>query len=224
MLDPSSLTNQMFFNQSHVCKFIANIDANIRFAQVLDHWDEILQEFQRIEDKYLDWNMTASQQIGFIQNEQPASSAYSEPFIYHSYLGFWTLSTWNKHRASRILLHQSLLEGLDARLSSNSSPDMITSNQEQYEASVLIIEQMADFVLASIPFSLGDVPLPSCLSTPKSVGGYFLVWSLQVILRCQYLSEHRRKRASDALLRIGRQCGISYATIFARRYGTSSSP
>ncbi|CZR63740.1 uncharacterized protein PAC_13637 [Phialocephala subalpina] len=221
LLDPSTLPNRMIINKFEVSKFVANVNAKIRSSQISRQWDGIWQEFQRLENKFLVWDGEASQEFGFVQIQQP-SGAGDKTFVYHSYLGFWTLSIWNKHRAARIILHQTLLEAIDASEYSCSGSDPGALDEELYASSKSIIQDMADFIFASIPFSLGDVPLPSTINGPKSVGGYFLVWVLQVILRCPFVTETQRHQARDALLRVGKQCGISYATIFAQQYGASS--
>ncbi|KUJ09759.1 uncharacterized protein LY89DRAFT_740831 [Mollisia scopiformis] len=218
LLDPSLLGNEMIINKLEISKFIANVDAKILSGQIQRHWDEILLEFERLEGGLFHWNMRASQEFGFVQVQQPTFIDDKKPFVYHSYLGFWSLSLWNKHRAARILLHQTLLDGLDAMDSGRLS----SINQDQKSISKSVIKEMADFILLSIPFSLGDVPLPPSLNGPKSVGGYFLVWSLQVLLRCPSVSDDQQNQAKNALLRIGRRCGLSYATIFAKKYGNSS--
>lgn len=200
-----------------ISKFVAKVSSWIRCDQVSQQWHELWEDFERLESEFLLWEMEAFQEFAFVQVRQPEQI----PDSYHSYLGFWSLSIWNKHRASRILLHQTLLEAFDAHQYSGPDSALETFNEEQCASSRSTIQEIADFVFASIPFSLGDVPLPTSIKGPKSVGGYFLVWTLQVILRCPFVSDGQRTHAKHALLRVGKQCGISYATIFAQKYGTS---
>ncbi|KAF8853862.1 hypothetical protein BDZ45DRAFT_62941 [Acephala macrosclerotiorum] len=221
LLDPTTLANRMIINKFEVSKFVAYVNTKILSGQISRQWDGIWQEFQRLENEFLIWDVEASQEFGFVQVQRPSMTG-DKPYVYHSYLGFWILSIWNKHRAARTLLHQTLLEAIDAIEYTSLESSPFALNEELHASSKSIIQEMADFTFASIPFSLGDVPLPSTISGPKSVGGYFLVWVLQVILRCPFVSEAQRRQAKDALLRVGKQCGISYATIFAQQYGTSS--
>lgn len=207
----------MIINMFQVSRYVATLKAKSYMDRIEYHWDEIVEDFQRIEDSFFQWNLQASHRYGFAQVETPRNTGDSKPFTYHAYLGFWTLCLWNKQRAARILLHQSLLGALDA-LVSTSEDDLSKIYQCQRESSISTMQTMAEFILASVPFSLGDVPLPPEIRGPKSVGGYFLVWPLQVILQTPNLPESQRCLAKDALLRIGRQCGISYATIFAHKY------
>jgi len=120
------------------------------------------------------------------------------------------------HRAARIILHQRFLEVPLPMESSRLTP--IYEQRAQRAVSQLIILDMTAAILASIPFSLGDIERKTKGAVPISIGGYFLVWSLQVILRCPFITLDQRMIARTSLERIGRECGISYATLYARTF------
>jgi hypothetical protein len=126
------------------------------------------------------------------------------------YPSIWSAGVWNKHRATRILLHQALLENPDA-----AEFEHITSSNP--EASLTLIRRLIGDIFDSIPFSLGDIASSSD-AAPKSVGGYFLVWTLRVVIRCPFATAEQQREAKAFLWRVGKQCGISLAASIAEIY------
>jgi hypothetical protein len=212
LLDSSLLPNRMIVNMFRVSIFITQFSHHCASHS----WEFLVREFISLEQEYSQWEADAA----IISSYHRASST-DIPFTssskseYDVYPGIWTASIWNKHRASRILLHQFFLQK-----SSNNEFDpscMLTDKQRDNSSST--IQAMIKAIFASVPFSVGDIINLHLKKEPQSVGGYFLVWAHQVVLRCPFAFKEQREEARKNLLRIGRQFGISYATISARNTG-----
>jgi hypothetical protein len=138
---------------------------------------------------------------------------------YHAYSNIWAAGNWNKHRAARIILHQRILETLD------KSPPTDLDDQprlsEQTALSLSIIYKMVHDVFASVAYSIGATA-GSKSNFPRGVGGYFLIWSLKVILRCPFISAEQYFTARDVLWRVGKECGIGHAVIFSQNLTAAS--
>ena len=162
------------------------------------------QSFRKLEQQLCRWEEDASVCLGPRSSLQPMETQYC---TYHS---IWGAGLWNKHRATRIILHQGLLEDSDpARFDNITSPNPA--------ASLVLIRRLIRDIFASVPYSLGDLASSSD-TAPKSVGGYFLVWALRVVVRCPFASAEQQRKARDFLWRVGKQCGISFAANFAETY------
>jgi hypothetical protein len=196
---------------------------------ILDRiWNtSILQHFKKFENDNHQWDSDSRiaipyRTIACMVGDQP----HPEGQKHYIYRGFWSETLWNKHRSIIITLNQALLARLDVAKSGYRDEDFETNGMSElrYKAKREIQYMIGD-ILASTAFSLGDIPSQFTVGMPKSVGGYFLIWTLKVILRCPVASEEQRDLARAALLRIGRQFGISYAVKSAQVYmGMVDSP
>lgn len=187
----------------------------------------VLHHFKKLENDNEQWESDARIAIPYqtttcIVGDHPQSEGQK----HHIYRGFWSETLWNKHRSVIITLSQALLARLDVAKSSSRDEDFETNDIIELRYKVTReIQIMVRDILASIAFSVGDIPSQFTVGMPKSVGGYFLIWTLKVILRCPVASEEQRDLARAALLRIGRQFGISYALKSAQVYmGMVDSP
>ncbi|KAK0105292.1 hypothetical protein ONS96_004688 [Cadophora gregata f. sp. sojae] len=207
--DMTQPANQMCLNMQHVSIWVAEVNSVILAGHEQASYRDLLCEFSVLEKELCDWNEAAFVSMGYqrVQSEDDSAS-----FKHDNYPGFWTLSIWNKHRATRILLHQLLLELFQAvgKIQKLGDIDM-RDFEEQELASRATIQEMTGDILSSAPFALGEMSVP-----PKSIGGYFLVWSLQTILRCSFVSHEQRHEARAVLEKVGRQCGIKCATMIAK--------
>jgi hypothetical protein len=216
LLDSSSLTDRMTINMYQVSMLVAKVRAAT--SSTVDNLllDGFLYAFAEIEHQHVQWEQDAMVLIGYkkeIWPEKATGSYLPVPSCYHIYPGIWSTGIWNKHRAARIILHQTFLEVF----SSATVGGACSSESRDWSAiSRSIIQNMIKDILSSVPFSLGDVPTSDTTGCPMSVGGYFLVWVLQVIIRCSFASTEQKCATRSILLRIGRLCGISYATVIAQ--------
>jgi hypothetical protein len=232
----------MVMNMFNVSVFSANVFRDIRSGNPGCIWNlSILQSFKELEYAHRQWNEDAK--MSFPYRIIPCAvgdnldTNFTSEAEHHIYRGFWSEALWNKYRAAVITFNQALLARLDAAKASCPDENFETPDimELRYQAT-LAIQVMVHDIFASIPFSLGDVPSYNYYNTtcpskstastglPKSVGGYFLVWSLTVILRCSVASGEQRNTARAALVRIGRQFGISYAVKSAQNYmGTAEN-
>ncbi|KAE9365196.1 hypothetical protein N431DRAFT_96771 [Stipitochalara longipes BDJ] len=237
LLDSTSAASRMVMNMFHVSVFSANTLRDKRSGN-LDHiWNNsILQNFEKLEQANCQWNEDARiafpYRIAHHNSGDHRNVDSTSTIEYHTYRGFWSGALWNKHRGAIITLNQALLERLDAAKINAPDGDFTTTNMiELRHKATITIQTMIREVFASIPFSLGDIPpyntdslkcKSSTTGLPKSVGGYFLVWPLTVILRCPIASETQRNQARAALIRIGRQFGISHAIKSGQNYMTTA--
>lgn len=146
-----------------------------------------------------------------------ASAERSKSPIPTLYADIWSASLWNKCLALRILLHSALLRVrryLPSPLQDAVTEARLTSH------SMSIIDQMVSEILASVPFSLGDVTNQGRSERERdrsrSLGAYYLIWPLQAILRCSFSSADQRTTTRTILLRIGKEFGVSYASQLAQ--------
>jgi hypothetical protein len=159
------------------------------------------QSFRNLDEQFCQWEEDA-----FVCYGARSSLQYTET-QYSVYPSIWSVGVWNKHRATRILLHQALLESPDAAEFDKTAPS-------SPEASLALVRRLIGDIFDSIPFSLGDIA--SCHDVaPKSVGGYFLVWALRVVIRCPFATAEQQREAKVFLWRVGKQCGISLAASIA---------
>ncbi|KAH6705157.1 hypothetical protein BKA61DRAFT_739588, partial [Leptodontidium sp. MPI-SDFR-AT-0119] len=208
-LNMSEPANQMCLNMQHVSKWVAEVHLVILAGHANSPHQDLLRDFAVLEEKLCHWNRTALVSLSYqkVQSECPSTEMRHD-----NYSGFWTVGIWNKHRATRILLHQLLLELLQSmeEIQQRANIDVCSLNYLEVKSHAIIQEMTGD-ILASVPFSLGEMSVP-----PKSVGGYFLVWSLQTIIRCPFASSQQHDEAITVLERVGRQCGIRCATMIAK--------
>jgi len=208
-LDMSQPANQMCLNMQHVSQWVAEVNSVILAGRAHSSYRDLLRGFTVLEKDLCNWNKAALISMSY---ERLRSEDHATSIKHDNYSGFWTLSIWNKHRATRILLHQLLLELFRAMEEAQKLGDSgLYSINQQELASQAIIQEMAGDILSSAPFALGEMSVP-----PKSVGGYFLVWSLQTILRCPFTSHKQHHEARAVLERVGRQCGIKCAVMIAK--------
>jgi len=226
----------MVMSMFNISVFWASTLRDIRSDNPEHIWNSsILESFEELEQANRQWNEDA--EIAFpyqIAHYTPADhldGKFTSVTEYHAYRGFWSGSLWNKHRGGIIILNQALLARLDAAKSSHLRGDLEPADMiELRRRATLTIQAMIRDVFASVPFSVGDIPpyytaslncANSTTGLPKTVGPYFLVWPLTVILRCPIASEMQRSEARAALLRIGRQFGLSFAFKSAQNYSTT---
>ncbi len=209
-LDMSHPANQMILNMHHVSKWVAEVNAVVLAGHTISFCQDLLTEFIWLEGLLRDWDRSASSTLSY--QKVWSNDSLVEP-KHDTYPGFWTVSIWNKHRATRIVLHQLFLESIHLYHEDQVAEIAGIKLVEQQVISQSAIAQMIKDVLASVPFSLGEMSARS-----KSIGGYFLVWALQTVLRCPFASLEQHHEARTVLERVGRQCGIRCATMFAKNF------
>ena len=213
----------MIINMFNVSVFSANTNHDIRSGHPDRIWNiSVLQEFKKLQSDNCQWKEDARMVFPYKTIQCTAGDHLASEFTasetqHHVYRGFWSEALWNKHRAGVIVLHQALLARLDAARPTHGDSEAVDVAELRYRAT-LAIQVMIHDIFASIPFSLGDILSYKKTSLPKSVGGYFLVWTLMVILRCPVASEDQKNLARAALVRIGRQFGLCYAVKSAQYY------
>jgi len=199
----------MILSMMHVSKWVAEVHLVILVGNPNLVYQDLVRDFAVLEEELCQWNKSASISLSYqkVRSEDSSNETKRD-----NYSGFWSVGVWNKHRATRILLHQLLLELFQAVREGQPSVNINNCSLNQLrQNSQNIIQEMTGDILASVPFSLGEMSFP-----PKSVGGYFLVWSLQTIIRCPFTSLQQNHEALAMLARVGRQCGIKCATMIAK--------
>ena len=126
----------------------------------------------------------------------------------------WMAYEWNYHRTGRIIMHEHLLLCLGRLQSLQSSREEIfqTDLCSLQQASITIIQSLADEVLSTVPQSLGDIDqegniLDNTSKTPKckGVGGYFLLWPIKILKSTHSATVQQRAVAQGVFERI-REC------------------
>ena len=121
----------------------------------------------------------------------------------------WMIYEWNYNRAARITLHDQLLACIEA-LSADESVSALL--QTQHEASVAIVQSLANNVLAPVPQSFGDIDSAGHLAIyhelfgSQAIGGYFLLWPIKIIKGEKSYSTPRQKAAAQAVFERIRDC------------------
>lgn len=217
LLGGTSLSARMIINNFEVGKFIMKARHQSSISDMPHDSDNSFHlRFLQLNLKLQTWETDACEALALLKVRTLSNTIHSierDAPLFDIYPGPWTLSLWNKHRAGRILLHQTFLDVFY----SSPSPSVLSSlHEEQRSLSQSIILDCADDILASVPFALSSGSGDSW--PPRGVNGYFLIWSLQVVLRCSYTNFAQRTLARDNLKRVGKECGLNYALVYAREY------
>jgi hypothetical protein len=214
LLDQSSMASRMMWMMYDVGRFIAEVKANSHHESQSQRLCDTTLQVHKLERQFQDWFDDAHITMGFQKGSRADDSALlllPTPDIYPD---IWTASVWNKCRALRILVHKTLLEMHEETLPHPSEGDILRSEFPRSN-SFSVIQGMTRDVLASVPFSFGDIPdggFATERPAPRSLGGYFLIWSLQTVFRCPYTSPEQHSRVRTILLRIGKEFGVGYAS------------
>jgi hypothetical protein len=125
----------------------------------------------------------------------------------------WIAYEWNYHRTARILLHEQLLQCLDRLLL--TTQEVYQSDLELLkQASLGIIQDLADEILSTVPQSLGDVDqegnpqMSSKASKCKGVGAYFLLWPIKITKGMKSATALQREYAQSVFERIREYTGM----------------
>jgi hypothetical protein len=213
----------MVVGMYEVSKLLASTKSdNARGSTNPKSYSAFLRDAWNIDAHLRCWDDDAMRTLPYEESSPPSKHRDLFPcqkVEYHAYSNIWSAGQWNKHRAARIILHQKILETLDKTHPTDLDDQPRLS--EQTALSLSIIYKMVHDVFASVAYSLGATA-GSNSSFPKGVGGYFLIWSLKVILRCPFISEEQYFTAKDVLWRVGKECGIGHAVIFSQSLKTTS--
>lgn len=165
-----------------------------------------------LDQQILRWYEDATTHVRHNSNSPSHDKWAQGSAIASMYRDMRTACIWNQCRSARILLHQALLQ-------SAHHPSVLFSGELSHSQSQSVIYRTTDDILESAPFCLGDSPDagPGGQRLPRqSLRGYFLIWSLQTVIRCPFISEDQFKATQAILRRIGQEFGITYAFSLAR--------
>ncbi|KAI4197510.1 MAG: hypothetical protein LQ350_005887 [Teloschistes chrysophthalmus] len=151
-----------------------------------------------------------------ITQQGPGMNALPEYIQLHP--DTWTAYEWNYHRTGRIILHRHLLVCL-ARLL-GSQPAHLDNFSEEVErirrTSLVIIRNLAEEVLSTVPQSVGDIGHDGKLLTDstrttawRAIGSYFLLWPIKIIKSLDQATREQREAAQEAFERIREYTGMS---------------
>lgn len=119
------------------------------------------------------------------------------------------MALWSFLKASRITLHEILIECLD---------QLKVSSDEISEA-LAAVGQSAEAIFLTVAF-MTEAPKMSFQSLecrgPRNSGGYYLLWPLHVIIECKRTDHRLKQMARDVLLKIGSEMGLNHALEIAR--------
>lgn len=226
-LDSSPIRSQMFRGMYSVSKFQASTKADIASHHLdSNSCETFLRDASKIEEQLCGWANNASHLLGYTVSTPPPHHRELFPnqeIEYHEHSGIWGVGGWCKHRAVRIILHQVILDALKGVAPRDSKDGQLVF--EQISASLSIIHQQVHDIFSSVAFALGAATGSTPSPPARGVGGYFLVWSLKVVLRCPFISQEQYLTAKNVLWRIGKECGIGHAEKFPESLrGVSERP
>ncbi|TVY88773.1 Beauvericin cluster-specific repressor [Lachnellula willkommii] len=226
-LDCSLIASQMFSGMYSVSKFQASTKADIASRRLDSNGCEaFLLDALKIEEQLCEWANNASRCLGYIVSTPPPQHRELFPnqdIEYHEHSGIWGVGGWCKHRAIRIILHQVILDALKGVAPRDSRDEQLVF--EQITASLSVIHQQVHDIFSSVAFALGAATSSTPGPPARGVGGYFLIWSLKVVLRCPFISQEQYLTAKHVLWRIGKECGIGHAEKFSESlHGVSERP
>lgn len=172
----------------------------------------LINEIIELDNEATTWRKTPQWSFKTINRELILGNeglAALLPPVIELHRDLWMVYEWNYNRAARINLHHQLLaciEGLPA--------DELVSTllQTQHEASVAIVQSLANDVLATVPQSFGDVDAAGNLAIyhelfgSQAIGGYFLLWPIKIIKGEKSYSSPRQKEAAEAVFERIRDC------------------
>lgn len=162
--------------------------------------EDILQKAQDIQTQLLEWSTTVSPSwIPIRVPEESISPTIRTAGLYqdycHVYPSISIASTWNKYHLALIRTQLIVLSQIPHLPPSQSNLSLHTTTQ-------ISIQKMADYICASIPFTLGDKIKPSSMGDRKvnyphapgrevpdthyqmatALGGFWLLAPLQTLI------------------------------------------
>lgn len=211
LLDTSLPQSHMLLYCCEVGKFIAETKTYLSQEVPSSKWYTKLHlEVQELEQRFRKWDGEAAaaleRSISSTKGFSDPVSAAKEP-TFNTFAPFITC-LWNKIRATRMLLHHHFIQAL----SRGTREDL----PYELEDSQVIIRTLSDDIMYSLPSALNFGKSLWGPSAPRSLGGYLMIWPLQVILRSLHASESQRIQARKSLEKTGLDCGLSYAVTYAR--------
>jgi hypothetical protein len=189
------------------------VDTNLSVDQIL----EMIKEMHDLDQLATTWRQGpqwAYKTIHRSEITQDDFVAYKFPEFVQLHDDVWIAYEWNYHRTGRIILHGHLLECID-RLESLCSASHVTIPAglcSLREASITVIQALADQVLSAVPQSLGDIDHEGNLMVDssttakcKGAGAYFLLWPIKIIKGNRSVTAEQRSAAQGVFERI-REC------------------
>lgn len=127
------------------------------------------------------------------------------------HIGLFPLRLLNIYRCIRIILHEAILHTLEEDI---EAKDLTTKDKNDQIQSIALIKQLTDELLATAPRLCGlttsNYP-DSSIKRVKSVGGYFLLWPLHIIIQSRVVDESQKTAARAILNNIGNTLGLGHA-------------
>lgn len=197
--EPVVVVSMYSYNVSCILPRIRTLVALGNIEEALHHAPSIIAKSDAIEAEMLTWLRSEKVSSRINPGDLPL------------------LPTWNMYRVVRSKLHESLVTffGLLGDLSTLLlTPEVI---QERLDHSILIVQEMTDEILETIPYAMGDPSIRDedlQLIRPRAwPDALRLLWPLRIVSFSPIILPRQRGIAKRALCRIGLEMGIRRALI-----------
>ncbi|KAI9740241.1 MAG: hypothetical protein M1834_004819 [Cirrosporium novae-zelandiae] len=214
--------------RARIKQFNSSVEQNR--AREIEFLSSIQDEAFMVDIAMSHWRDSASPQWDYetIGGVDGGGSSHSLGF-HHVYTDVHIASLWNFYRASRILLHESFdgVDGISAThvINNHHGPVPVPDSGAIFPCRKLV-GQLADEILASVPFSLGDIDNVGRTSRPTGsgrLGAFFLTWPLFVIHTATQVSRDKKLLAQEILRRIGLEFGFRQAFLLSQNTHRTSN-
>lgn len=143
----------------------------------------------------------------------------------HVHRDIWIAHVWMGCRSKRVHLHEVLLHcldllGPDPRTEGLKRFQFLDRDEDLWERSTRIIEDMVSGICASMPFLFGDINQSGELADPdtiKPLGGWLAIWHLHVARTSSEEGSEREAWLISRMLLISSVLRIRSGVIMARQ-------
>ncbi|KAF5604218.1 transcription factor C6 [Fusarium pseudocircinatum] len=183
-------------------------------SSLINSLDHLIGDIVRLEERLEDWQ--AHCEPRWVQTKTTLRTPNGEEMQASYYSDIQVSKVWNYWRVSRITLHNMMISLVDHGQSHKISIpgrnlDALKANSAQ------IINSMVSEIVASVPFHLQQIDTrgrPSTQRSQRVLGGFALIWPLQMLLSCEWSLTCHKIVAMETLHVISNVFGVSQARLF----------
>ncbi|RBR03947.1 hypothetical protein FVER53590_28828 [Fusarium verticillioides] len=182
-------------------------------SSLIHSLDHLIEDIVSLEARIADWQTHCEPR--WVQMKTALRTPNGEETQASYYSDIQVSKVWNYWRVSRITLHSMMISLVDHGQSHQISIpgrnlDALKANSAQ------IINSMISEIVASVPFHLQQIDTrgrPSTQRSQRVLGGFALIWPLQMLLSCKWSLACHKTVAVETLHVISNVFGISQARL-----------
>jgi hypothetical protein len=183
-------------------------------SSLIHSLDHLIEDMISLEARIADWQTHCEPR--WVQMKTTLRTPNGEETQASYYSDIQVSKVWNYWRVSRITLNSMMISLVDHGQSHQISIpgrnlDALKANSAQ------IINSMISEIVASVPFHLQQIDTrgrPSTQRSQRVLGGFALIWPLQMLLTCKWSLACHKTVAVETLHVISNVFGISQARLF----------